>query len=87
MNVCERVETGFSAYLTEEWRASLGLGVPATDGIVGVDGNASLLNLGRLARRGMADTDAEILAIMQGKLKQRPPSPAIAEAAGNPFWA
>jgi L-cysteine desulfidase len=44
------------------------LGIPATDGIVGRDGDASLVNLGALARTGMAHTDAEILRIMQSKL-------------------
>lgn len=75
--------TGVDAAFRAASLAMLGLGVPATDGIVGEDGNASLLNLGRLAQRGMADTDAEILAIMQGKLKRRPPSLADAEAAEN----
>ncbi len=76
--------TGVDAAFRAANLAMLGLGVPATDGIVGADGNASLLNLGRLARRGMADTDAEILAIMQSKLKQRPPSSPSPEAPGNP---
>jgi L-cysteine desulfidase len=45
-----------------------GFGIPATDGIVGADGVASLVNLGRLAQRGMAGADTEILDIMQAKL-------------------
>lgn len=73
--------TGVDAAFRAANLAMLGLGVPVTDGIVGVDGNASLLNLGRLARCGMANADAEILAIMQGKLKQRPPLLADAEPA------
>lgn len=49
--------------------ARAGVGIPATDGIVGADGLASLSNLGRLAVRGMAGTDAEILEIMRAKLR------------------
>ena len=47
-----------------------GIGIPATDGIVGEDGEQSLANLGRLAQHGMAGVDAEILGIMQDKLRQ-----------------
>ena len=65
--------TGVDAAFRAANLAMLGLGVPATDGIVGTDGAASLLNLGRLARQGMAQTDAEILAIMQDKLRQPEP--------------
>lgn len=61
--------TGVDAAFRAANLAMLGLGVPATDGIVGTDGNASLRNLGRLARQGMAGADAEILAIMQAKLQ------------------
>jgi L-cysteine desulfidase len=43
--------------------------VPVSDGIVGVNGDASLVNLGRLAQRGMVSVDTEILAIMQSKLQ------------------
>ena len=48
--------------------ALAGFGIPGTDGIVGADGVASLINLGRLAQRGMAGADTEILDIMQAKL-------------------
>jgi len=48
--------------------ALAGFGIPATDGIVGESGEASLVNLGRLAQRGMAGADTEILDIMQAKL-------------------
>jgi L-cysteine desulfidase len=61
--------TGVDAAFRAANLAMLGLGVPATDGIVGADGNASLRNLGRLACQGMAGADAEILAIMQAKLR------------------
>jgi L-cysteine desulfidase len=47
-----------------------GIGIPASDGIVGATGEASLANLGRLAQHGMASVDTEILDIMQSKLKQ-----------------
>jgi L-cysteine desulfidase len=46
-----------------------GIGIPASDGIVGATGEASLANLGRLAQQGMASVDREILDIMQSKLK------------------
>ena len=47
-----------------------GIGIPATDGIVGEDGESSLANLGRLAQQGMAGVDTEILRIMQDKLRR-----------------
>jgi L-cysteine desulfidase len=65
--------TGVDAAFRAANLALMGLGVPATDGIVGADGGSSLRNLGRLAQRGMANADAEILAIMQAKLKDPPP--------------
>lgn len=61
--------TGVDAAFRAASLALLGMGVPVSDGIVGVDGDASLVNLGRLAQRGMATVDTEILAIMQGKLR------------------
>ncbi|MHC5056375.1 MAG: L-serine ammonia-lyase, iron-sulfur-dependent, subunit alpha [Planctomycetota bacterium] len=45
-----------------------GIGIPYSDGIVGCDGAESLANLGRIAGRGMAGVDEEILAIMREKL-------------------
>ncbi len=45
-----------------------GLGIPATDGIVGADGLASLRNLARIAGPGMASTEPEILGIMRAKM-------------------
>lgn len=50
--------------------AMAGVGIPATDGIVSRDGQGSLDNLERIAQRGMASMDAEILNIMQEKLRQ-----------------
>lgn len=47
--------------------AMSGIGIPVSDGIVGVDGKASLKNLARIATRGMVSTDIEILEIMQEK--------------------
>lgn len=64
--------TGVDAAFRAANLSLLGVGVPASDGIVGIDGSASLRNLGRLASFGMAGADAEILAIMQAKLKDRP---------------
>ena len=46
-----------------------GIGIPASDGIVGPDGRTSLANLGRIATRGMVSMDGEILDIMREKLK------------------
>lgn len=48
-----------------------GIGIPYSDGIIGIDGKASLVNLGRIATKGMAATDKEILRIMQKKLGER----------------
>jgi len=60
--------TGVEAAFRSADLALAGFGIPATDGIVGGDGMASLVNLGRLAQRGMAGADTEILDIMQAKL-------------------
>lgn len=49
--------------------ALAGVGIPWSDGIVGRDGMASLVHLGRIATQGMRSVDAEILAIMQEKLQ------------------
>ena len=62
--------TGVDAAFRAAHLALSGIGIPATDGIVGEDGEASLANLGRLAQVGMAGVDAEILRIMQDKLKR-----------------
>jgi len=56
--------------------AMSGLAIPVTDGIVGRDGLTSLKYLGRIATRGMASTDAEILRIMQEKLTINPGNPS-----------
>jgi L-cysteine desulfidase len=60
--------TGVDAAFRAANLALSGIGIPETDGIVGSSGEASLLNLGRLAQRGMASVDTEILDIMQQKL-------------------
>jgi L-cysteine desulfidase len=60
--------TGVDAAFRSVALALADFGIPATDGIVGIDGDASLANLGRLARRGMIGVDAEVLEIMQAKL-------------------
>ena len=60
--------TGVEAAFRAAELAQSGFGIPATDGIVGSDGASSLVNLGRLAQRGMAGADTEILDIMQAKL-------------------
>jgi L-cysteine desulfidase len=61
--------TGVEAAFRSAELALSGFGIPETDGIVGRDGAASLANLGRLAQRGMVGVDAEILDIMQAKLR------------------
>jgi len=61
--------TGVDAAFRAANLALSGIGIPATDGIVGADGEACLVNLGRLAQQGMAGVDAEILRIMQDKLR------------------
>lgn len=48
--------------------AMAGLGIPPGDGIVGRDGRESLDHLERVAVKGMAAMEEEILRIMQGKL-------------------
>jgi L-cysteine desulfidase len=48
--------------------ALAGIGIPASDGIVGGDGIRSLHNLGRIATRGMVSVDREILDIMREKM-------------------
>ena len=63
--------TGVDAAFRAANLALLGMGIPVTDGIVGINAETSLANLGRLAQYGMATVDAEILAIMQQKLKIR----------------
>ena len=60
--------TGVDAAFRSATLALADFGIPATDGIVGADGDSSLANLGRLARRGMTGVDAEVLDIMQAKL-------------------
>ena len=62
--------TGVDAAFRAANLAMAGIGIPATDGIVGEDGETSLANLGRLAQQGMAGVDAEILRIMQEKLRR-----------------
>jgi L-cysteine desulfidase len=49
--------------------AMSGIGIPATDGLIGADGMSSIGNLGRIATLGMVSMDREILEIMREKLK------------------
>ena len=64
--------TGVDAAFRSATLALAGFGIPSSDGIVGETGEASLANLGRLARKGMTGVDAEVLGILQGKLVQTP---------------
>ncbi len=63
--------TAVDAALRAATLALGGIGIPPCDGIVGHEGSASLANMGRIATRGMLSTDAEILAIMNEKLKRK----------------
>lgn len=45
-----------------------GIGIPPVDGIVGINGSDSLVNMGKIAKDGMIQTDEEILKIMEKKL-------------------
>jgi L-cysteine desulfidase len=70
MGCALKVMTAVDAAFRSATLALSGIGIPASDGIVGATGEASLANLGRLAQHGMASVDTEILDIMQSKLKQ-----------------
>jgi L-cysteine desulfidase len=70
MGCALKTMTGVDSAFRAATLALSGIGIPASDGIVGANGQASLANLGRLAQHGMATVDAEILDIMQGKLKK-----------------
>ncbi len=63
--------TGVEAAFRATRYAMAGQGIPATNGIVGRDGETSLTYLGLVVSRGMANVDAEILDIMQKKLNGR----------------
>lgn len=69
MGCALKVMTAVDAAFRSATLALSGIGIPASDGIVGATGEASLANLGRLAQQGMASVDTEILDIMQSKLK------------------
>ena len=62
--------TGVEAAFRAAEYAMSGQGIPATNGIVGRDGETSLIYLGLVVSRGMANVDAEILDIMQRKLNE-----------------
>jgi len=66
-----KVMTAVDAAYRAASLALSGIGIPASDGIVGRDGAASLANLGRLAGAGMVSADGEILHIMADKLERR----------------
>lgn len=60
--------TGVQAAFRAADYAMSGQGLPVSNGIVGKDGETSLIYLGLVVSRGMANVDAEILSIMQSKL-------------------
>lgn len=64
-----KATTGVDAASRAASLALSGVGIPATDGIVGGDGETSLAHLGRIATLGMSTVDEEILAIMREKLE------------------
>lgn len=61
--------TGVEAAFRAAKYAMSGEGIPATNGIVGKNGETSLIYLGLVVSRGMANMDTEILDIMQKKIK------------------
>jgi len=63
--------TGIDAAFRAASLALAGIGIPATDGILGHSPAETLVNLGRITTRGMAAMDTEILGIMQNKLRAR----------------
>jgi len=60
--------TGIDAAFRAAQLAMAGVGIPATDGILGADGKTSLANLGLLAKDGMKNVDEVVLQIMQEKI-------------------
>lgn len=60
--------TSVDAAFRAAFLALSGIGIPETDGIVGADGHASLMNLGRIANQGMSAMDAEVLDILRAKI-------------------
>jgi L-cysteine desulfidase len=62
--------TGVGAAFRAAEYAMSGEGLPVTNGIVGKGGETSLIYLGLVVSRGMANVDAEILDIMQKKLDE-----------------
>jgi L-cysteine desulfidase len=64
-----KVMTAVDAAYRAATLALNGIGIPVSDGIVGLDGRASLANLGRIANQGMVSADSEILEIMREKLE------------------
>jgi L-cysteine desulfidase len=75
--------TGVDAAFRAAHLALADIGIPATDGIVGADGESSLANLGRLAQHGMAGVDAEILRIMQDKLRRASATESTPDASAD----
>ena len=65
-----KTATGVEAAFRATKYAMSGQGIPVTNGIVGRDGETSLIYLGLVVSRGMANMDAEILDIMQKKLRE-----------------
>lgn len=65
-----KTATGVEAAFRAANYAMSGQGIPETNGIVGRNGETSLIYLGLVVSRGMTNVDAEILEIMQRKLNQ-----------------
>ncbi len=62
-----KVSTCASAAVKAALMATSDLGVTAHEGIIGVDAEQTIANLGQLCREGMQQTDQQIIAIMRGK--------------------
>ena len=62
-----KVSTCASAAVKAALMATSDLGVTVHEGIIGVDAEQTIANLGQLCREGMQQTDQQIIAIMRGK--------------------
>lgn len=69
-----KVSTAAQAAVKAALMARSGIRVRADEGIVGIDAERSIANLGDLAREGMRETDKRILKIMLEKNAERAPA-------------
>ena len=62
-----KVSTASSAAVKAALMAINNVHIPESQGIVSDDVDQTIINLGQIARRGMLDTDIEIINIMRAK--------------------